>query len=253
MKKIALFFRNFFSNNEGQKLTALSDIGKYLFPDYRFCWPHMDWWKNEKFNKYLDKFDEREGFNTHRRWMLHQLLRLTEGVPGDTAECGVYLGSSSFLICEANKSSELNRTHHCFDSFQGLSEPAKDVDGQYWGKGYLSVAESNARSNLAPFDNVKFYKGWIPERFNEVGKIEFSFVHIDVDLYEPTKDSIEFFYARMNEGAVCLCDDYGFNTCPGATKAMDEFLSDKPEKMLAMDSGSGFFIKGVKTGKVGLT
>jgi len=35
----------------------------------------------------------------------------------------------------------------------------------------------------------------------------FLFVHVDVDLYEPTRDSIAFFYPRMNLGAVSLCDD----------------------------------------------
>lgn len=48
-----------------------------------------------------------------------------------------------------------------------------------------------------------------------------------VDLYEPTKDSIEFFYDKLNVGGIFLCDDYGFTSCPGATKAIDEFLVDK--------------------------
>ncbi|HEX3704868.1 MAG TPA: TylF/MycF/NovP-related O-methyltransferase, partial [Vicinamibacterales bacterium] len=49
-------------------------------------------------------------------------------------------------------------------------------------------------------------------------------LHIDVDLYEPTRDSIAFLYERMNPGGIVVCDDYGFMTCPGATKAIDEFL-----------------------------
>jgi hypothetical protein len=32
--------------------------------------------------------------------------------------------------------------------------------------------------------------------------------------------------------------------CPGATAAIDEFLENKPEQMLALDNGGGFFIKG---------
>ena len=40
------------------------------------------------------------------------------------------------------------------------------------------------------------------------------------------------------------CDDYACTTCPGATKALDDFLKDRPEKMIALDAGAGFFIKG---------
>ena len=53
---------------------------------------------------------------------------------------------------------------------------------------------------LKDFDFVKIYKGWIPEKFNLVDNSKFSFVHIDVDLYEPTLKSLEFFFPRLEEG-----------------------------------------------------
>ena len=57
-----------------------------------------------------------------------------------------------------------------------------------------------------------------------------------------------FFYPRLVPGGIVVCDDYGFPTCPGATSAVDEFLADKPEKMLSLASGGGFAIKGIATG-----
>ena len=87
----------------------------------------------------------------------------------------------------------------------------------------------------------------IPSRFDELKKNRFSFIHLDVDLYEPTRDSIEFFYPRINKGGILVCDDYMQTVCPGATKAIDEFLADKPEKMIALSGGGGFFIKGNET------
>ena len=100
---------------------------------------------------------------------------------------------------------------------------------------------------LAPFPNTVLLPGWIPERFAEVRDKTFCFVHIDVDLYQPTKDSIAFFYPRMQPGGIILCDDYGFTTCPGATKAVDEYLGGKLEKMISLCSGGGFMIKGCMT------
>ena len=91
------------------------------------------------------------------------------------------------------------------------------------------------RSRLAEFPNISYYKGWIPERFREVESLRFSFVHVDVDLEQPTRDSLEFFYPRLSPGGVLLCDDYGSSLCPGATSA----------KMISLSPGGGFLVRGV--------
>lgn len=228
------------------RIFLLKKIGKIILSEYRFKWPCLTWWRDESFNAFLENFDEIAGLNTDRRWMLAQLIRLTTNVSGDTAECGVYRGAGSYIICKMNQICDVSRMHHIFDSFEGVSSPG-DLDGKHWEKGDLSCAESDVRKNLSEFSNVSFYQGWIPKRFPEVTDKKFSFVHIDVDLFEPTKDSLEFFYPRVEDGGIIVCDDYGSTLCPGATKACDDFLADKPEKMLAMSGGGGFLIKGTVT------
>ena len=245
MLNIARLVRNLGSGDRNRRLFALKSVADRLLPDYRLSWHQIDWWDDKDFNAFLERFGERGGFNTHRKWTLWQLLRLTAAVDGDTAECGVYRGGSSWLICASNR--DRGRTHHLFDSFEGLSNPRAE-DGGYWKPGDLATGEQAVLDNLAPFaDQLAFHKGWIPDRFPDVEGKTFSFVHVDVDLYQPTLDSIAFFYPRLGPGAILLCDDYAFTNCPGATKAVDDFLADKPEKMLALDAGSGFFIKGIRT------
>ncbi len=229
------------------RFQLLAQLGKKLVPDYRFNWPYLDWWNDQAFNSYLDRFGERGGFNTERRLMLYQLMRLIEDVPGDTVECGSLEGAGSYFICLMNVHSDIHpRWHHVFDSFEGLSDPEAG-DGAHWTKGDLSVSHDRVRRNLSEFEKVSLHKGWIPERFGDVSEKSFAFVHIDVDLYQPTLDSIEFFYPRMNPGGIILCDDYGSSLCPGATRAIDEYLQNRPEKMLYLPGGGGFMIKGCRT------
>ena len=45
-------------------------------------------------------------------------------------------------------------------------------------------------ANLMDCRDFTLMKGWIPTRFQEVADRHFAFVHIDVDLYEPTRDSL---------------------------------------------------------------
>jgi len=229
-----------------KRFEFLVKMARVVLPEYRFKWPQVGWWKVEWFTAYLVRFDEDGGFNTDRKWMVYQLMRLVMAIKGDTVECGVYKGATSWLMCKANKEALHDRTHYLFDSFAGLSRPTNH-DGAYWQEGDLNCGVDEVKENLQEFDKTLYLEGWIPSRFEEVRYKTFSFVHIDVDLYEPTKQCLEFFYPRLAAGGIILCDDYGFDTCPGATKALDDFFSDKLEKPLLLSGGGGFMIKGTKT------
>jgi len=174
-----------------------------------------------------------------RRFLLRQLLPLLTGVPGDTAEAGVYLGASSWLVCDYFRGSE--KAHYAFDSFAGLSAPGP-ADGAYWEQGDLASAEEIARARLEPFDAV-ICRGWIPDSFENVDVGQLCFAHIDVDLYEPTLESLKFFYPRVVSGGIILCDDYGFTTCPGARRAVDEYMVDRPEPVVHVPTGQAVIIK----------
>jgi hypothetical protein len=229
------------------RLILLVLVGRLVYPKYRFRWPQLDWVEDQDFGAYLARFDKKSwGLNADRRWIMRELLRLVESVPGDTAECGVYEGAGSWLMCRMNAGND--RQHHMFDSFEGLSQPAV-VDGSHWRKGAMARHEDLVRANLAPLKGWTSHRGWIPTRFSDVSDRRFAFVHIDVDLYEPTRDCMAFFYERMSDGGIILCDDYGQSTCPGATRAVDEFLAGKPEAMIMLPSGGGFLIKGSRTGR----
>lgn len=229
---------------EAARFQLLRCIVRLVMPQYRLKWYCLDWWRDADFNAYLNRFDEADGLNIDRRWIVHQLLRLVADVPGDTAECGVFQGATSFLICKANEqAAKFGRTHFMFNSFEGLSEP-NPQDGVSWRKGDLAATEDLARQRLQGCKNTAFMKGWIPSRFGEVADRRFAFVHIDVDLYEPTRDSLEFFYPRLNDGAILVVDDFGFTSCPGATRAVEEVTANLAEKMIALPDGGGFLIKG---------
>ena len=112
-------------------LHLLKLVAKVIRPSYRFDWSSFDWQRNAEFSRYLDAFGESDGFNSQRRFMVQQLLRLTTFVPGHTAECGVFAGAGSYLICEANRASPSEKIHHMFDSFEGLSKPNETLDGTH--------------------------------------------------------------------------------------------------------------------------
>ena len=242
MRKLGERVRLAFSSGPAFLFLRLFCLG--FCGSYRLRTPELEWFDDAAFNEFLTRFGERRGLNADRRWMLYQLLRAIGDIDGDTAECGVFRGASSYLICAANAAGRKPRTHHLFDSFAGLSAP-DPIDGSHWRQHDLRYDLEKVRASLSRFTALEYHPGWIPDRFSDVENRRFCFVHIDVDLYAPTRDSIRFFYPRLSPGGIVVCDDYGFASCPGATQAIDEYLADKPERMIGLSDGGGFLIRGM--------
>jgi O-methyltransferase len=245
LREVARLARTRLTSHDPRELDAagyrlVARFARWALPGYVPAKSGKRWFADEDFFDAYDRLiptDERR--SAERKYFLRSLLSLADGLPGDTAECGVWNGAASWFICEHFAGSD--KVHHGFDSFEGLPEPAA-VDGNYWRKGDCSTTEDVARANLSAFA-MRLYKGWIPERFDEVADRRFCFVHIDVDLFEPTRDSIAFFYPRIVAGGVMLFDDYGSAMCPGAAKAIEGFMADQPEPLIELPTQQAFLIK----------
>jgi len=212
--------------------------GFYIYQD------HVVWKDQPFFTDALKRAEGIEGIPDPRSFVLQSSLRSIANVEGDLAECGVRQGRSTLFMLTADLR---KRDYHLFDSFAGLSEPGKDDrDSQgrlRWEGGDLRTDEALTRKNLAGFDNVHFHVGWIPGTLGAVADRRFAFVHIDVDLYEPTQGALEFFYERTNKGGLIVCDDYGSAKCPGARKAFDEFFAERPEGIIELPTGQALVFK----------
>lgn len=239
---IRLAYRAFLRKDEYSRYILAEKVSERIYPKFKYAEFGRLYLEDEAFLSQYRRLCGRDA-NWHsldRKFALDQLVQSVVYVDGDTAECGAFEGASSWFICR--RIAGLEKQHHIFDSFEGLSEPSEQ-DGAHWVGGDLAAQEGAARRNLQEFGFVHYHKGWIPERFSRVEDRRFCLVHIDVDLYQPTLDSLEFFYERMRPGGLIICDDYDFSTCPGAKKAMDEFFTGMPEKIVRLPTGQAFITK----------
>ncbi|MER8403023.1 TylF/MycF/NovP-related O-methyltransferase [Mesorhizobium sp. M0306] len=168
---------------------------------------------------------------------LYHCLRsvLGSGLEGDFAECGSFRGQAAYLIARLMELHNRRGELHIFDSFAGLSQFVKadnvglqrDKQQTDRMRAHFAFPEEVLCRNLARFDIIRVHAGWIPERFPEVADRRFALTHIDVDLYEPTLQSLRFFYPRTVPGGWLIVDDYNSVSFPGAKAAVDEFLKDE--------------------------
>jgi hypothetical protein len=183
-------------------------------------WYELDWIKSWDF-KLEERYEEPHHFNSFRRQFLCSVARLVskQTTSGDFIEFGTFNGLSAHLILNNS-----DRNLHIVDSFEGLSSPSP-LDGNHWKVGDMSRTLEHVRLNLFEFQNrISFYKGFIPEILSEIKADGFALAHVDLDLYEPTIQTLKWLDSRMNRQSFIVCDDFGFSTCPGATKACLEFV-----------------------------
>lgn len=176
-----------------------------------------------------------------RFFNLLQFYSSVRHLEGRSAECGCWKGLSSYMICkyEQRFNPEFEgESHEIYDSFEGLSEFSgadEIVDptlvphlGSKGGnKGDFAAGQDQVRYNLREFGELSLHKGWIPEVFPVENNKKYKFVHVDVDLYEPTLASFEYFFPKIVPGGVIICDDYGSLRWPGAKRAVEEFCRDR--------------------------
>lgn len=162
---------------------------------------------------------------------------IKEGLMGDLAELGVYKGNTAALL--ATLARRLGSTAYLLDTYEGF-DPADLVEidadkGQVFADTSLEAVRS-----LVGDENVRYLKGHFPESASSLpANLRFCLVHIDCDLYAPFNAALHYFYPRLIKGAFLIMHDYSGSYWNGVEKAVDEFFSDKPERLVPIPDKSG--------------
>jgi O-methyltransferase len=185
------------------------------------------WWRealrNDKLSKRLKQLERSypDKVRFHLLWLQVERLR-KEQVAGDFAELGVYKGDSAALL----HAMDTQRTLHLFDTFTGfVAEELRPETGKaasYSVHNFADTSVDEVLNNIGDRQGIKIYPGRFPEILPE-SDLSFALVNIDVDLYEPTRAGLEYFYPKLSKGGVILIHDYSPDW-PGLVKAVDEFI-----------------------------
>ena len=261
MKKLIKAFISKLFNLVGYNVTfSKKTISSDIVVDKNYWEPFYK--PNHKMNLYfkglrMSKVEWSDNYYKQLRFYnLQQMVdyALQQKLIGDFVECGVWKGHSAYIISSILYENKFAGNFYIFDALErGLSRKSgKDENLRseltqqeiQVESNIFQSTEDEVKSCLSEFDFIHLYKGWIPNRFIEVENKQFSFVHIDVDLYEPTRDSLNFFFPKLLENGVIVCDDYGSSQFPGAKMAIDEFIEKNNCNMFyEVPMGGCFIIK----------
>lgn len=180
---------------------------------------------------YLTSETNRIGKLLNHLEIYNKILKL----PGDILEFGVYKGNSLVRLLSFRHllENENSRKVFGFDIYGKFPDSLNlESDRQFVQRfenagGYgISKKELEFHLNNKGFKNYELIKGdilkTIPEFIAKNKSIKISLLHIDVDVYEPSKMILENFWDNVVKGGILMLDDYG--TIEGETKAVDEFF-----------------------------
>jgi len=196
--------------------------------------------KLENFPKYVSR-------QTLARFLaLYEIFKKVLHVQGDVVECGVSWGGGLMafaLMSAALEPTNLQRRIIGFDTFSGFTPPTgpdtkssarADLmrEGGLAANSYEDLQRCielyDANRFIGHIAKVFLVKGdarqTIPAYVEQHPHVVVSLLHLDFDLYEPTKVAIEHFAPRMPKGAAIVFDELNNQAWPGETVAVLEAI-----------------------------
>ncbi|MDC0529779.1 macrocin O-methyltransferase [Pelagibacteraceae bacterium] len=163
----------------------------------------------------------------------YEVFKKTLDVPGFIIECGVFKGSSLIrFLTYRDLLKKTNKKVLGFDPFGKFPKQSIKEDNKFAKKhdksSGLGISEKKLNFFLKKknFINFKLVKGDIiktlPVFLKKNKNIKISFLHLDMDVYEPTKFVLNKLFNKVSKNGIILIDDYG--QVKGATKATNEFV-----------------------------
>lgn len=144
---------------------------------------------------------------------------LSEDIPGDLVECGVWRGGASILMRAVLGAygDETRRVWVC-DSFAGVPPPdpthykADAGIKLHRAARILAVSEEEVRANFQRYglldDQVCFLPGLFKDTLHDAPIERIAVLRLDGDLYESTIQALDSLYPRLSRGGFCIVDDY---------------------------------------------
>lgn len=171
-----------------------------------------------------------------------------QNISGNLAEVGVFRGNFARVI----NMLFVDRTLYLFDTFAGFNPNERETDIQH---GYADPAFFTRSNNFAD-TSVELVMQRMPHPERCIPKVgffpdslegledQFALVSIDVDLYTPMLNAIEYFYPRLAAGGYLMLHDYNHAEFRGVKQAVADYETKygKLAKVPVPDQGGSIII-----------
>lgn len=204
------------------KYEILQNICSDFLPRYILT-KKMEYGRNNGLEKYyLEHYD----YTRYKTLKLVAEEIKSRNICGEVAEVGVYRGDFAKVINICFNDRKL----YLFDTFEGFNEEERDYElkNRFTSNSFFEKCDFKNTSIMVVLnkmlykDNCIIKSGYFPDTAVGING-KFAFVSIDVDLFKPTYNALEFFYPKLTEGGYIFLHDYNNREFFGVKKAVKDF------------------------------
>lgn len=186
---------------------------------------YAPWNADQAFCEAYDAIQDHTLVDKYRCFELWQVVSQVAALPqGALLEVGVWRGGTGALIAKQAANSGITEPVYLCDTFCGVVK-AGDRDETYRGGEHsdTSIATVQQLTQSLELTNIDILQGIFPDDTGSaVDDQTFRFCHIDVDVYQSAKEVNTWVWDRLVPGGIVVYDDYGFESCDGITKCVEE-------------------------------
>jgi len=219
---------------------------------YGFSFPsanYTPWQGDAAFLKIYDQISNNTLVDIYRCYELWQLVHKIYRLNPHAAilEVGVWRGGTAGIMSQQLADLKSTCTIYLADTFSGVAK-AGEKDSFYTGGEHSDTSQyivEDVLKNKSHYPHFKILKGIFPDdTMHEIPENEkFGLCHIDVDVYDSAKDILEWVWGKLIPGGVVVFDDYGFHSCTGVTKLVEEYRSYPDRQVIHNLNGHALMIK----------
>lgn len=219
---------------------------------YGFVFPsanYAPWQGDEAFMNIYNQIKANTLVDIYRCYELWQLVQKIQSLDPQAAvlEVGVWRGGTAGIMAQQLSNLKSKTVLYIADTFTGVAK-ADANDSFYAGGEHSDTSQQiveDVLSTKSQYPHYKILKGIFPEdTVHEINVDErFGLCHIDVDVYTSAKDILEWVWNKLIPGGVVVFDDYGFHSCTGVTKLVDEFRGHTDRQIIHNLNGHAIMIK----------
>ncbi len=229
----AYFFKHYLNRNK------FNPVDKFILEENADSYEHFKKYFSSSmlFKRGIDEVGE-----SIRKYSINQALLLKEKNLIFT-EFGVFKGTSTKLFSKIL--SKFDKKIYCFDSFEGLST---DWQGTSFAKGHFKLNKSEI-PNFA--NNVELVVGdvfnTLEKTITALANVKVCFIHLDLDVHEPTKYVLNKLKSKLTDGAIILFDQiHHVQGWRSEYKALTDTFNDNEYKFIAFSEDGQAAIRYIK-------
>lgn len=166
---------------------------------------------------------------------------------GDFVECGTNTGIMSLAVCDYIDFNSTEKDFWLFDTFSGMpleqiSEEELRGNRDKENEMYFDCYELTLE-NFSQYPRAKLVRGIVPETLCSVPIDSVCYLCIDMNILEPERAALAYFWPKLVAGGVVVFDDYGWSGYKLQKESHDRFAQENGTEILELPTGQGLLIK----------